>query len=88
MRGADYFFKLNCLRKIISTFIMSILSVSPFVSIQIIAARIEENLLHFGLFDSPPQEPFSQLLRAACVQPKRQVENDRKAVLIDRAPRA
>ena len=67
---------------------MSILSVSPFVSIQIIATRIEENMLHFGLFDGSPQETFAQLLRAACVQPKRQVEDDRKAVLIDRAPRA
>ena len=67
---------------------MSILSVSPFVSVQISVAQIEENMLHFGLFDSPSQEQFAQLLRAACVQPKRQVENDRKAVLIDRAPRA
>ena len=29
------------------------------VSVQISVARIEENMLHFGLFDSPPQEQIS-----------------------------
>lgn len=58
------------------------------VSIQIIATRIEENMLHFGLFDRAPQEPFAQLLRVAYVQPKPQVVDNCKAVLIDRVPRA